>query len=52
MVETSGEFTVGMTLIDLRGHQRKSPPNCTVQWEVDSKAAFGVILEAVTVFSH
>ncbi|MFM9082415.1 MAG: nucleoside hydrolase, partial [Actinomycetota bacterium] len=52
VVETSGEFTAGMTLIDLRGHRRKSPPNCTVQWEVDSEAAFGVILEAVTAFSH
>ncbi|MFM8601132.1 MAG: hypothetical protein ACKODP_03515 [Actinomycetota bacterium] len=41
-----------MTLIDLRGHQRKSPPNCTVQWEVDPKAAFGVNLEALTAFGH
>ncbi|MFM9132512.1 MAG: nucleoside hydrolase [Actinomycetota bacterium] len=52
VVETSGEFTAGMTLIDLRGHRRKSPPNCTVQWEVDSEAAFGVSLGAVTAFSH
>ena len=51
VVETAGEHTSGMTLIDLRGHRRKSPPNCSVQWEVDAEAAFGAILEAVRAFS-
>ncbi|NBU15923.1 MAG: hypothetical protein EBS48_02720, partial [Actinobacteria bacterium] len=50
VVETAGEFTRGMTLIDRRGTRRRSAPNCTVQWEVDSDGAFDAIIEAVASF--
>ena len=50
VVETAGEFTRGMTLIDRRGTRRRSAPNCTVQWEVDSDGAFDAIVEAVASF--
>lgn len=51
VVETSGEFTRGMTLIDQRGLIERLDPNCTVQWDVDAQAAFDVIVEAIATFS-
>ncbi|MFM9138431.1 MAG: nucleoside hydrolase [Actinomycetota bacterium] len=51
VVETSGEFTRGMTLIDQRGLIERLDPNCTVQWDVDAQAAFDVIVEAIAAFS-
>lgn len=51
VVETSGEFTRGMTLIDQRGLVERLDPNCTVQWDVDAQAAFDVIVEAIAAFS-
>lgn len=51
VVETSGQFTRDMTLIDQRGIRRRSEPNCTVQWDVDDGAAFDAIVEAVAAFS-
>ena len=51
VVETSGEFTRGMTLIDQRGLIERLNPNCTVQWDVDAQAAFDVIVEAIAAFS-
>jgi inosine-uridine nucleoside N-ribohydrolase len=50
-VETSGELTRGMTLIDQRGLIERLDPNCTVQWDVDAQAAFDVIVEAIAAFS-
>jgi hypothetical protein len=40
-----------MTLVDLRGHRRKSPPNCTVRWQVDSETAFGAIIGVIAAIS-
>ncbi|MFM9112613.1 MAG: nucleoside hydrolase, partial [Actinomycetota bacterium] len=50
VVETSGEFTRGMTLIDQRGLIERLDPNCTVQWDVDAQSAFVVIVEAIAAF--
>jgi inosine-uridine nucleoside N-ribohydrolase len=51
VVETHGELTMGMTLIDQRGLIEREAPNCTVQWDVDSEAAFDVIVAAIAAFS-
>ena len=51
VIETTGELTRGMTLIDQRGLIERQDPNCTVQWDVDAQAAFDVIVEAIVAFS-
>jgi inosine-uridine nucleoside N-ribohydrolase len=51
VVETSGEFTRGMTLIDRRGLIERLAPNCNVIWGVQDEAAFDVIIEAIASFS-
>lgn len=50
-VETRGEHTVGMTVIDQRHLLERSAPNCQMLTSVDADAAFGVILDAVRHFS-
>lgn len=51
VVETSGRYTTGMTLIDQRGIHRRSEPNCLVQWDIDAEGAFDAIIDAVAIFS-
>jgi len=46
-VETHGELTRGMTVIDRRGLIERPPPNCTVLERVDADAAWNLIVEAV-----
>ena len=52
VVETAGEFTRGMTVIDQRHLVERPAPNCDVLTEVDADAAFEVIVDAITAFSH
>ncbi len=47
VVETRGEHTAGMTVIDERRLLERSAPNCQVLTAVDADAAFARILEAV-----
>ena len=51
-VETRGELTTGMTLIDMRGLIERLAPNCDVTWDVDADAAFDVIVESIGGFSR
>jgi len=51
VVETHGELTRGMTLIDQRGLIEREHPNCTVQWDVEASKAFDVIVAAIAAFS-
>jgi inosine-uridine nucleoside N-ribohydrolase len=51
VVETSGEHSRGMTLVDMRGLKERKNPNCTVVWDVDAEAAFNVIVESIGAFS-
>jgi purine nucleosidase len=47
VVETKGEFTAGMTVIDERLLIERSAPNCDVLVDVDADAAFDLVLEAI-----
>ena len=51
VVETSGVYSRGMTIIDQRGLIERLKPNCDVLWDVDADAAFDVIIEAIIHFS-
>jgi inosine-uridine nucleoside N-ribohydrolase len=51
-IETSGELTRGMTVIDKRGLIERLNPNCTVVWDVDAEAAFDVIVDSIGSFSN
>ncbi len=51
-IETSGEHTRGMTLIDLRPFSNPKSANCDVVWKVDDEGAFAVIIEAIDHFSQ
>ena len=48
VVETIGEHTAGMTVIDERLLLERAEPNCEVLVDVDADAAFNVILEAIS----
>jgi inosine-uridine nucleoside N-ribohydrolase len=50
-VETVGEHTRGMTVIDQRTLIDRPEPNCDRLISVDSDAAWAVVLEAITHFS-
>ena len=50
-VETTGEHTRGMTVIDQRTLIDRPEPNCDRLISVDSDAAWAVVLEAITHFS-
>jgi inosine-uridine nucleoside N-ribohydrolase len=52
VVETRGEHTMGMTVIDERLLLERSDPNCQILTHVDADAAFALILDAVGQFSH
>jgi inosine-uridine nucleoside N-ribohydrolase len=47
VIETTGEHTAGMTVIDERLLLDRSAPNCEVLVDVDADAAFAVIVEAI-----
>ena len=47
-VETHGELTRGMTVIDRRDLKERPAPNCTVLESVDSDAAWRLIVDAIT----
>jgi inosine-uridine nucleoside N-ribohydrolase len=50
-VETAGQITRGMTLIDDRALVERPAPNCRVLQTIDSDAAFELIVEAVQTSS-
>lgn len=47
VVETRGEHTAGMTVIDERALVERSTPNCDVLVDVDADAAFDIVIEAI-----
>lgn len=52
-VETMGEHTRGMTVIDLRTSlEGRADPNCDRLVEIDADAAWSVVTEAIAHFSH
>ena len=52
VIETHGEHTRGMTLIDQRLVAERAEPNCDLLTGVDADAAFDVILGAIALFSR
>lgn len=52
VVETAGEHTRGMTLIDERALIERRPPNCDMLTHVDADPAFDVIVAAIAAFSR
>lgn len=52
VVETSGEFTRGMTVIDERHIIEREAPNCEVLTRIDHDAGFDLLIDAVGHFSH
>jgi inosine-uridine nucleoside N-ribohydrolase len=52
VVETAGEHTRGMTVIDQRTLLDRPEPNCDRLTDVDGDGAWAVVVEAVTHFSH
>jgi inosine-uridine nucleoside N-ribohydrolase len=51
-VETSGELTRGMTVIDQRSLTDRPEPNCDRLTTIDADAAWAVVSEAVAHFSR
>jgi inosine-uridine nucleoside N-ribohydrolase len=52
MVETHGELTRGMTVIDNRGLGERLAPNCSLLTTVDADAGFALVNEAIAHYSH
>jgi inosine-uridine nucleoside N-ribohydrolase len=52
VVETRGEHTRGMTVIDERRIMERLPANCDVSTRVDADTAFGLLVDAVAHFSR
>jgi inosine-uridine nucleoside N-ribohydrolase len=52
VVETRGEHTRGMTVIDRRAITARPAPNCDVLTHVDADAAFDLLVDAITHFSR
>lgn len=52
VVETRGEHTRGMTMIDERRLRERPDPNCEVLIGLDAEAAFEVVIEAIASFSN
>jgi inosine-uridine nucleoside N-ribohydrolase len=50
-VETRGELTRGMTVIDQRTITARPAANCDMLVEVDADAAWDIVLEAIESFS-
>ena len=51
-VETRGEHTRGMTVIDQRAITARPAPNCDVLTSVDHDAAFDLLIDAIAHFSR
>ena len=51
VVETRGEHTRGMTVIDQRKVTERRTPSCEVLTSVNAATAFDVTLEAITHFT-
>lgn len=51
-IETLGEHTRGMTVIDQRSLVERATPNCDVLVDVDAEAAFEIVVEAIAHFSR
>lgn len=51
VVETRGEHTIGMTVIDQRHLLERSSPNCRMLTTVNAEVAFAALLDAVASFS-
>lgn len=51
-IETQGERTAGMTVIDQRDLKEVPAPNCDMLIGLDADAAWQVIVESVAHFSH
>jgi inosine-uridine nucleoside N-ribohydrolase len=51
-VETRGEHTRGMTVIDQRAITARAAPNCDVLTTVDHDAAFELLIDAIAHFSR
>jgi inosine-uridine nucleoside N-ribohydrolase len=51
-IETRGEFTRGMTVIDQRQVLARQPANCEVLTSVDAEAGFDLLVDAVAHFSN
>ncbi len=51
-IETRGELTRGMTVIDERRILEREPANCEVLTSVDAAAGFDLLVDAVAYFSH
>ncbi len=52
VVETGGEYTRGMTVIDQRTLIERPEPNCDRLTQVDGDAAWAVVTEAIAHFSR
>jgi inosine-uridine nucleoside N-ribohydrolase len=52
VVETCGEHTRGMTVIDQRSITARPAPNCDVLTEVDDDAAFDLLVDAIAHFTN
>ena len=52
VIETGGEFTRGMTVIDRRTLIERLDPYCDVLTRVDADAAFEVVIDAIAHFSR
>jgi inosine-uridine nucleoside N-ribohydrolase len=52
VVETRGEHTRGMTVIDQRRLLERASPNCAVQTTVDADGGFDVVIDAFGHFSR
>ncbi len=51
-VETSGELTRGMTVVDERTISDRAPANCDVLTSVDADRCFDLLLDAIAAFSR
>jgi len=52
VIETRGEFTRGMTVIDQRTVTVRSAPNCDVLTTVDDDAVFDLLVAAIAHYSR
>ncbi|WP_420451071.1 nucleoside hydrolase [Ilumatobacter sp.] len=48
VIETRGEHTAGMTVIDERDLRERAEPNCSILTDVDADAAFALVLAAAS----
>ena len=51
-IETRGEHTRGMTVIDQRAISARAAPNCDVLTAVDAEAGFDLLIDAIAHFSR